>query len=98
MNKEYSGLKQTVIDKFGVPGKEQDEFTIEESQRGQFLEEMNDLLNIEHDLETEILPWPKNLEDGLSPADLGIMEHFFDMEKFQKPKINVNTGEIPEIQ
>ena len=41
------------------------------------MKEMNDLLSIEHDLETEMLPWPKKLEDGFSAADLNIMENIF---------------------
>ena len=44
---------------------------------------MNDLLNIEHDLETEILPWPKQLEDGFSAADLNVMELFFNLDEFE---------------
>ena len=47
------------------------------------MNEMNDLLNIEHDLETEILPWPKQLEDGFSAADLNVMEIFFNLDEFE---------------
>ena len=61
-----------------------------------FFEELQVLLDIEHDLETETLPWPKSIKDGFSSADLGIMEKFFDMESFENPKVNVNTGVIPQ--
>ena len=47
------------------------------------MDEMNDLLNIEHDLETETLPWPKKLEDGFSAADLNVMEIFFNLDEFE---------------
>ena len=50
------------------------------------MKEMNDLLSIEHDLETETLPWPKKLEDGFSAADLNVMEIFFNLDEMVEPK------------
>jgi len=85
LNTEYMELKQKLLTQFGAPGEEEGQFTVEGEQRESFMKEMNDLISIEHDLETEILPWPKKLEDGFSAADLNIMELFFNFDEF-KPK------------
>ena len=85
LNEEYSELKQKLLTQYGTPGETSGEFTVEGDQREPFTKEFNDLLGIEHDLETEILPWPKKLEDGFSAADLNIMELFFNFDEF-KPK------------
>ena len=79
LNTEYSELKKKLLDQFGTPSEEEGSFIIERDQREPFGKEMNDLLDIEHDLETEMLSWPSKLEDGFSAADLGIMEMFFDL-------------------
>ena len=85
LNEEYMELKKKLLDQFGTPGENEGEFAVEGDQREPFMKEMNDLLSIEHDLETEMLPWPKKLEDGFSAADLNIMELFFNFDEF-KPK------------
>ncbi len=86
LNTEYSELKKKLLDQFGTPGEEEGQFTVEGEQREPFMKEMNDLLSIEHDLETEMLPWPKKLEDGFSAADLNIMELFFNLDEMVEPK------------
>jgi len=91
LNTEYSELKKGLLDKFGTPGEEEGQFTVEGEQREPFMKEMNDLINIEHDLETETLPWPKKLEDGFSAADLNIMELFFNLDEFE-PKEEEETA------
>ena len=83
LNEEYMELKKKLLTQFGTPGEEEGQFTVEGEQRESFMKEMNDLISIEHDLETEILPWPKKLEDGFSAADLNIMELFFNFDEFE---------------
>ena len=83
LNEEYMELKKGLLTQFGTPGEKEGEFTVGGDQREPFMKEMNDLISIEHDLETEILPWPKKLEDGFSAADLNIMEIFFNFDEFE---------------
>ena len=83
LNEEYMELKKKLLTQFGTPGENEGEFAIEGDKREPFMKEMNDLISIEHDLETEILPWPKKLEDGFSAADLNIMEIFFNFDEFE---------------
>ena len=83
LNAEYTELKKGLLEKFGTAGEEQGQFIVESGNREPFMNEMDDLLNIEHDLETEILPWPKKLEDGFSAADLNVMEIFFNLDEFE---------------
>ena len=60
-----------------------------------FASEYNDLISIEHDLETEKLSFPNKIEDGFSAADLTVLETFFDLsgleEKQLKQKMNQTT-------
>ena len=79
LNVEYTELKKKLLDQFGTPGEEQGQFKVEGDKQEPFMKEMNDLINIEHDLETETLAFPSKLEDGFSAADLNIMEMFFDL-------------------
>ena len=83
LNAEYTELKKGLLDKFGTAGEEEGQFIVQGDNREPFMNEMNDLLNIEHDLETETLPWPKKLEDGFSAADLNVMEIFFNLDEFE---------------
>ena len=83
LNTEYMELKQNLLKQFGTPGENEGEYIVEGEQRELFMKEMNDLISIEHDLETEILPWPKKLEDGFSAADLNVMEMFFNFDEFE---------------
>ena len=86
LNTEYSELKKKLLDQFGTPGEEEGQFKIEGDQQELFIKEFNDLLNIEHDLETETLAFPSKLEDGFSAADLNIMEMFFDLSGLEEDK------------
>ena len=86
LNTEYLELKSKLLEQFGTPGEEEGQFVVEGENREPFMKEMNDLLNIEHDLETEILPWPQKIEDGFSAADLNIMELFFNLDEMVEPK------------
>ena len=86
LNEEYSELKKKLLDQFGTPGEEEGSFKIEGDQREPFAKEMNDLLDIEHDLETEMLAFPSKLEDGFSALDLNIIEMFFDLSGLEETK------------
>ena len=84
LNEEYSELKKKLLDQFGTPGEEEGQFRVEGDNQEPFMKEMNDLINIEHDLETETLAFPSKLEDGFSAADLEIMEMFFDLSGLEE--------------
>ena len=86
LNTEYMELKKGLLEKFGTPGEEEGQFQVEGDKREPFMKEMNDLIGIEHDLETETLAWPKKLEDGFSAADLNIMEMFFNIDELEEPE------------
>ena len=83
LNAEYDDLKKKILDQYGTPGEEEGLFKIEGENRETFAGEYNDLLDIEHDLETERLAFPSKIEDGFSSADLNIMEMFFDLSGFE---------------
>ena len=86
LNEEYSELKKKLLDQFGTPGEEEGQFKIEGDNQEPFMKEMNDLISIEHDLETDTLAFPSKLEDGFSAADLNIMEMFFDLSGLEEDK------------
>ena len=86
LNEEYMELKKKLLDQFGTPGEKEGEFRVEGDNQEPFMEEMNDLINIEHDLETETLAFPSKLEDGFSAADLNVMEMFFDLSGLEEEK------------
>ena len=74
---EYNGFKKNLIDKYGtVDG---DEVRIEKENVEVFSKEYGELLKIEHDLEMELLPIPKSMEESVSPSDLNVIEKFFDL-------------------
>ena len=83
LNAEYSELKNKLLEQYGTTGEEEGQVIVEGDNKKPFMNEMNDLLGIEHDLETKILPWPKQLEDGFSAADLNVMEIFFNLDEFE---------------
>ncbi len=93
LNTEYTELKKGLLDKFGTPGEEEGQFTVEGDNKEPFMKEFNDLLNIEHDLETEILPWPQKIEDGFSATDLNILEMFFNIDEMVEPKEEETASE-----
>jgi seryl-tRNA synthetase len=84
---EYNELKQKILAQYGTPGEEEGTMLIEPENKEAFTEEYNNLISIEHDLETEILAFPNKIEDGISASDLNIMEMFFDLSGLEeKPK------------
>ena len=93
LNTEYLELKSKLLEQFGTPGEEEGQFVVEGENREPFMKEMNDLLNIEHDLETEMLSWPQKIEDGFSAMDLNIMELFFNMDELEEPKEEETASE-----
>ena len=86
LNEEYMELKNKILTQHGTPGEEEGQFTVESDSREEFLKEFNELLGIEHDLETETLSWPQKIEDGFSATDLNILEMFFNIDEMVEPK------------
>ena len=86
LNEEYMELKNKLLTQYGTPGEEEGQFTVESDSREEFLKEFNELLGIEHDLETETLSWPNKIEDGFSATDLNILEMFFNLDEMVEPK------------
>ena len=84
LNTEYDELKQKIFTQYGTPGETEGTVQIEAENREAFAGEYNDLISIEHDLETEMLTFPSKLEDGFSASDLNIMEMFFDLSGFEE--------------
>ena len=91
LNTEYDELKKKIFTQYGTPGEEEGIVTIRQENREAFAGEYNDLVSIEHDLETEMLAFPSKLEDGFSAADLNIMEMFFDLSGLEE------TEDEPDI-
>ena len=81
MNEEYLKLKKELLEKFGKSG--EDQFIVKDDNQEKFVKEMNILLAIEHDLETKELPFPSKIKEGISAADMNIMELFFDMSTLE---------------
>ena len=79
LNVEYDELKKKIFTQYGTPGEEEGTYTVEKENREAFTGEYNDLLGIEHDLEIEMLRFQSKIKDGLSAADLNIMELFFNL-------------------
>ena len=86
LNEEYMELKNKLLTQYGTPGEEERQFVVEGDSKEEFVKEFNELLNIEHDLETELLSWPQKIEDGFSAADLNILEIFFNLDEMVEPK------------
>ena len=86
LNEEYMELKSKILTQYGTPGEEERQFVVEGDSKEEFVKEFNELLNIEHDLETELLSWPQKIEDGFSAADLNILEIFFNLDEMVEPK------------
>ena len=87
LQEEYSELKKKIFDQHGTPGKEEGTVEISAENREVFASEYNDLISIEHDLDTEKLSFPNKIEDGFSSADLTVLETFFDLSGLEeKPK------------
>jgi len=86
LNTEYDELKKKLFTQYGTPGEKEGTYEIGSENREAFRGEYNDLISIEHDLETEMLAFPSKLEDGISSADLSIMEIFFDLSGLEETK------------
>mgnify|MGYP000530661631 FL=1 len=84
LNEEYDELKKKIFTQYGTPGEVEGTYLIGPENREAFAGEYNDLISIEHDLETEMLAFPSKLEDGFSAADLNIMEMFFDLSGLEE--------------
>ena len=83
LNEEYMELKNKLLTQHGTPGEKERTFVISQENREEFDKEYNELINIEHDLETEKLSFPNKIEDGFSAIDLNILEIFFDLSKLE---------------
>ena len=94
LNEEYNELKQKIFTQYGTPGEEEGTVEIGKENREAFAGEYNDLISIEHDLETEMLAFPSKLEDGFSAADLNIMELFFDLSGFEPEETKKDEPDI----
>ena len=80
LSTEYAGLKKVLTDKYGtIDDDNDDKVTIKKENVRAFSEEYGELLKIEHDLEMELLPLPKSIEDNVSSSELDIIEKFFDL-------------------
>ena len=86
LNTEYDELKKKIFTQYGTPGETEGTVEIGKENREAFAGEYNDLIGIEHDLETEMLAFPSKLEDGFSASDLNIMELFFDLSTIKETK------------
>ena len=93
LNEEYDELKKKIFTQYGTPGETEGTIEVGSENREAFAGEYNDLISIEHDLETEMLAFPSKLEDGISSADLNIMEMFFDLSGLEEKE---KTEDVPE--
>ena len=93
LNTEYDELKKKIFTQYGTPGETEGTYEIGKENREAFAGEYNELIGIEHDLETEMLVFPSKLEDGFSAADLNIMEMFFDLSGLEEKE---KTEDVPE--
>ena len=87
LSEEYNELKKKIFTQYGTPGEKEGTTEIGKENREIFAGEYNELLDIEHDLEMEMLVFPSKIKDGFSALDLNIMEVFFDLSGLEeKPK------------
>jgi len=99
LQEEYTELKKKIYTQHGTPGKEEGTVEISAENREVFTSEYNDLINIEHDLETEKLSFPNKIEDGFSATDLNVLETFFDLSGLEeKPKTEDEPDNTPTEQ
>ena len=70
-----------------VPGDFNNQFnsnSFSKQEPDRITKKLSNLLNIEHDLEMEMLTFPSKIKDGISSADLSIMELFFDLSELEE--------------
>jgi len=84
LQEEFSELKKRILSQHGTPNEEEGTVVISKENREEFNAEYKELADIEHDLETEKLTFPKKIEDGFSAADLTILELFFDLSGLEE--------------
>jgi len=84
LQEEFSELKKRILSHHGTPNEEEGTVVISKENREEFNAEYKELADIEHDLETEKLTFPKKIEDGFSAADLTILELFFDLSGLEE--------------
>ena len=84
LQEEYRELKERILIQHGTPAEKQKTYEISVENREEFNAEYKELADIEHDLETEKLTFPKKIEDGFSAADLTILELFFDLSGLEE--------------
>jgi len=84
LNEEFQELKKKITDQYGTLNEEEGTITISAEDRTEFNTEYNELIDIEHDLEDEKLPFPKKIQDGFSATDLNILETFFDLSGLEE--------------
>jgi len=84
LQEEYRELKERILIQHGTPAEKEKTYKISVENREEFNAEYKELADIEHDLETEKLTFPKKIEDGFSAADLTILELFFDLSGLEE--------------
>ena len=84
LQEEFSELKKRILSQHGTLNEEEGTVVISKENREEFNAEYKELADIEHDLETEKLTFPKKIEDGFSAADLTILELFFDLSGLEE--------------
>jgi hypothetical protein len=95
LQEEYGEIKKKIFDQYGTLNEEEGTITISAEDRAGFNTEYNDLLDIEHDLETEKLSFPNKIEDGFSSADLTVLETFFDLSGLEE-ETKTETEDEPD--
>jgi len=96
LQEEYGEIKKKIFDQYGTLNEEKGTITISAEDRAGFNTEYNDLLDIEHDLETEKLSFPNKIEDGFSSADLNVLETFFDLSGLEPKEKPTETEDEPD--
>ena len=94
LNTEYLELKNKLLEQYGTPGEEEGTHVVGKENRKEFIAEFSNLLNIEHDLETEMLTFPNKIKNGISATDLSIMELFFDLSELEETKKDETESDI----
>ena len=97
LNEEYVELKKKLLDQHGKPAETEGQYEIAVDSRVEFAKEMSDLLNIEHDLESEKLPFPQKFGDeGISSSDIDVLDMFFDLSSFEEESTSQEKEEKEE--
>ena len=66
-------------------------YRIEEGKtRDEFLKEMTELVNIEHDLGIDKLIFPSKIDDDITVADMDVLDIFFDFGFYEAEESNTS--------